>query len=335
MADTVEIREADEALLAQAAALHARRYGGTVEARRAEFRRRFSGAAAGRGSFAVVAILSGRVVGTQTYTEWPYEAEGRRFLVVQSGLTFVEEEARGRGVFSRMLAVGEEGLRRRGVDAVVGYPTPMSLPGFVKDGWTELGALRWYVRPIRWWRVLRKRPAEGGTLGDPVCAGHRVGPEPGWDDSFERAASGGDLRMPCGRASFERRYADRRAEFAFFRDDPVEPRVILVGKRRAKHGFRELIVGEAVARVGADPAAVAAAIDGLARDARLSGTVDALSVLLNPRCERLRRLFSRRGFWRTPETVPFVAKGIGAPLAGSPLGDVARWNLLFSDVDTW
>lgn len=336
MAPGVEIREADEGLLAKAAALHAAHYGGTREEREERWRRRF-GTAAGSGgngsSFAVVAVEGGKVVGTQTYTDWPYEADGQRFAIVQSGLTLVDDAARGKGVFSRMLAVGDEGLRRRGVRAVVGYPTPMSHGGFSKAGWTDVGALRWYVRPIRWWRLVRRRDVGTQGLGSPVAAAHLADPRVGWDGSFERVAARGLLASPCDRAGFERHAADRSADFVFFRDDPGNS--ILVARRRPKHGFRELVVGEAIARKGSDPAGFPEAIRALARDAKRSGTVDAVTVLLNSAAHALRRAFIRAGFWRTGRTVPFIAKGIGAPLSTDGLDRAERWNLLFADIDTW
>lgn len=333
--DGITIAAYESSLLDRFARLHHRYYGDSPEAKIDLIRRRFEHDYTREGSIIVVAMDGDQLVGTQTYTHWPYALGERRFKVIQSGMTLVDEDYRGRRLFVRMLAHGNELARERGVDFVTGFPHQLSYRGLERDGWAHVGYPRWFLRPLNLARILRRRADAGAGFRLALPEEHRLDPEPGWDGGFLRVFSGDRLHMPHDPLAFDYRYAWRLDRYHFFRDDPGDTGVIAVCKTDARHGFRELVIGDLLAREPAARRPISRALGLLIRAARRSRVVDAVSVLVNTRVTGFVSLLAGHGFVPIPKRAIFMVRQIGAPLESLPAGDWRLWNLMHSDIDTW
>jgi len=89
----------------------------------------------------VVAKIGGRVVGFNSWNPWLIPSSREPLLVYQSGASAVGEETRGRGVFAKLLAIGEATAKERGVRYFIGFPNPASLGSFLRAGWELIGHL--------------------------------------------------------------------------------------------------------------------------------------------------------------------------------------------------
>jgi GNAT superfamily N-acetyltransferase len=97
---------------------------------------------------AVVAAHDGRVVGFNTWNPWIVHGPRGPVVAYQSGASAVSDTMRGQGIFGKLLRLGEEVARGRGVAALFGFPNPASLPGFLKVGWEQPSVLRLFVSPL-------------------------------------------------------------------------------------------------------------------------------------------------------------------------------------------
>jgi len=279
-----------------------------------------------RGSIALAGVAGERVIAMQTYSAWPYVRNGVSYRSLQSGATLVHPDFRGRKIFQRLLLEGNRLAIENGHDFFVGFPVPMSLGGFVKDGWTNLGSLRWWTRPLRPFALMR-RSAASVALQPPPCPGKNlsiarlatIGTD---DDAFSLS---NDLDF------LSWRYADRPADFGHYSFSSRNRSVDIILKSTSKHGFREILAGQMRHR-NASPAFVARALLALAWAAYRNGAAAVSTALLNPRPTTLTAMLLA-GFVPGKSTAPLIVK----PLR--PMPEVTSKQLwrgtCLEDIDTW
>lgn len=99
----------------------------------------------------VVAEVGGRVVGFNHWNPWMVPTEDAEIPTFQSGASVVHRSMRGRGVFAKLLAKGEELALKRGVSVFLGFPNPASFDSFIRAGWDHIAdmPLRVHLTPAR------------------------------------------------------------------------------------------------------------------------------------------------------------------------------------------
>lgn len=108
---------------------------------------------AGRGSISV-AEMDGRVVGLNAFMPGRFMAGGQVVLGYQSMDTIVSEEARGQGVFGKLINCF---YAETDGELIYGFPNLNSSPGFFgKLGWTSFGSVPMMMRPLRSGFFLRR-----------------------------------------------------------------------------------------------------------------------------------------------------------------------------------
>jgi len=176
-----------------------------------------------RGSIALAGISGDRVIAMQTYSAWPYVRNGRSYRSLQSGATLVHPDFRGRKIFQRLLREGNRLATANGHDFLVGFPVPMSLGGFVKDGWTNHGPLRWWTRPLRPLALLQRK-APTSTLELPRCPGDNFCTE----SVAPTEGRGGMFSLTDELDFLQWRYSHRAEDFRCFRHSrsPHHPKAV-------------------------------------------------------------------------------------------------------------
>jgi GNAT superfamily N-acetyltransferase len=96
---------------------------------------------------AAVAEIDGRVVGINTFQAARFRVDGKDVVAHQSMDTIVAPDARGQGVFARLVQTYYE---RTDAAVVYGFPNENSAPAFFgKLGWTRYGTVPFLIKPIR------------------------------------------------------------------------------------------------------------------------------------------------------------------------------------------
>ena len=114
-----------------------------------------------------VAELDGVVVGLNQWVPWLLWTSTGIVRGYQSGASAVDESARGKGVFGKLLLEGERIARAEGVEFFFGFPNPASYSGFIKAGWMLQSRMPLRIFPV---------PTTGSpfgrksSIGDPQTA---------------------------------------------------------------------------------------------------------------------------------------------------------------------
>jgi len=279
-----------------------------------------------QGSIALAGISGDRVIAMQTYSAWPYVRNGRSYRSLQSGATLVHPDFRGRKIFQRLLREGNRLATANGHDFLVGFPVPMSLGGFVKDGWTNHGPLRWWTRALRPLALLQRK-APTSTLELPRCPGETFYPE----SVAPTEGRGGMFSLTDEPDFFQWRYSHRAEDFRYFRHSRGTHSVHMILKPSTQHGFKEILIGKVRSRRGSS-AFVGQALLRLGWTAYRNGAAAISTALLNPEPTTLAALILA-GFLPGKATAPLIVK----PLHEMP--DVTNkkfWRgTCLEDIDTW
>lgn len=318
----VHIVALEASMLDDAARLHAREFGSTVEAQRLNLAHRlFADYPAKNGAIGLAAVDRDRVVGVQMWAPWPYEGDGTTVRALQSGATLVDPAYRGRHLFQRLLAEGTRIAREAGAHCFTGFPVDASRPGLIRDGWQEIGRLRWWGSPVRPLLMLR-RGVQPGAVGESFA-----GP-----DLAHYAPLRGRL-VPAPDPDFLAWRYTKPAPAGYRLHLHKEGRrwVACVVKPTAVHNFPELLVGE-VRASHPSSSLVSRALWGLRRAARSSGDVALLAAALLGPDPYLRAGFHRAGWFPHRSTAPFLVK----PLCLSDAASARNWRgVNLEDIDTW
>lgn len=130
-------------------------------------------------SLALVAEAGGELVGFRTFMRWRFVRRGRPLHAVRAVDTATHPECQGRGIFTRLTQRALEVAADDDIDLVFNTPNTRSLPGYLKMGWSPVGAVPIAVRiarPLRFARRLRTRagPVSSGPVPEvglpPVAA---------------------------------------------------------------------------------------------------------------------------------------------------------------------
>jgi GNAT superfamily N-acetyltransferase len=97
----------------------------------------------------LLAESAGVLVGLRVFMRWKWRAHGVEWPAVRAVDTATHPDWRGRGIFSRLTLALLEEMRAKEVAFVFNTPNSQSRPGYLKMGWTSLGGLSIWARPLR------------------------------------------------------------------------------------------------------------------------------------------------------------------------------------------
>ncbi|HEU5149613.1 MAG TPA: GNAT family N-acetyltransferase [Iamia sp.] len=266
---------------------------------------------------AFVAEDAGRLVGFRTFMRWRWRAGARRWEAVRAVDTATHPDHQGKGIFTRLTDGAVDGIRGE-IDLIFNTPNDKSRPGYLKMGWTQVGAVPVALRPRRPLRFARGvRSARAGASDAPIAcrlapAADAFGSPEAVAGLLERVADG-DGRLATDRSVAYLRWRYAEAPGLDYRHVAVHRGGELVGlvfaRPRRRGPLAELTVSEVLVARG-DRATTRA----LLREAGRGSGCDHLATVtgLDP---DLGGAFTRAGFVRLPSQ--------GIVLTTRPLADVA------------
>ncbi|MBA4156934.1 MAG: GNAT family N-acetyltransferase [Gemmatimonadetes bacterium] len=284
----------------------------------------------------LVAEAGGKIVGVRVFMRWQWQLGGRHVQAVRALDTATHPEWRGKGIFSRLTLALVEEMRREGVSFVFNTPNNLSRPGYLKMGWSSMGRVSLWIRPLRPIRMLRTllsksppAPAAGAAPG-----GSRIGDlfrEPRLESFLQSLGEGdGKLRTPRTREYLQWRYGDIPGgiyDAAWDLDGSEGAVVIFRRKNRgalSERRFCEILVGPGSGSVKRART--------LLRELMANTGVDYASAMAGSAREQ--RLLLRSGFLPAPRLGPILTVRPLNPLPGGvdPL-DRSRWRFSLGDLE--
>ena len=95
-----------------------------------------------------IATAGDRIVGFRAMMPWRFKKkDGSSMRAVRAVDTATHPDFQRRGIFSALNTLAVEALTADGVDFVFNTPNADSLPGYVKQGWVDLGPVPLMARP--------------------------------------------------------------------------------------------------------------------------------------------------------------------------------------------
>ncbi len=286
-----------------------------------------------KGSGMVAVARDGkRILGLNGFMSAPFVVDGRKTIGFQSMDTIVSPQARGQGVFSRLLNVFYE---RADASLIYGFPNANSSPAFFgKLGWTRFDQVPMLFRPLRTGFLARRFARFLPDIRVPLTSKRMPGARTiqRFDEDSTRAWHAFSAGIRCA--------VDRDCDFLNWRlaDHPSETYSILaadgafVASNVAdKHGARIGYLMEAIGPNSVLPGLIGEALHRLRND----GAELALAWCL-PGSPNY-RAYRRAGFYPFPTRLRPIMLNFGArPIRGDPdvITDPKSWYISYLDSDT-
>lgn len=264
-------------------------------------------------SIVLVAVAGGRVAAVRAFMRWRLTTpDGGELSCGRAVDTAVHPDWQRRGLFRCLNEAALEIARADGVDLVFNTPNVQSRPGYLKQGWGDVGPIGVMIRPGR--RMLARRPGDSLPAADALLPGARPATGLGGADRAPRG-----LRTVRSAAYREWRF-EQHPTATYRRVDAAGSTAVLRANRR--NGRDELIVSELIGAAGHRPIAAAA------KRSRASYLVAWFS----PGSPERRRAI-RAGMIPVPRVTALnlVARPL-SPLAVDVF-DIASWDLALSDLE--
>jgi N-acetylglutamate synthase-like GNAT family acetyltransferase len=96
----------------------------------------------------LLAIENDGIVGVRAFMHWRWTMGERVVSAVRAVDTATHPDYQGKGIFKRLTLDLVEQCQRAGVHFVFNTPNASSKPGYLKMGWSTLGKLKIYARPL-------------------------------------------------------------------------------------------------------------------------------------------------------------------------------------------
>jgi GNAT superfamily N-acetyltransferase len=201
-------------------------------------------------SIVLVAAEGDRVAAVRAFMRWRLAIpDGGEVSCVRAVDTAVHPDYQRRGLFRSLNESALEIARDDGVDLVFNTPNAQSRPGYVKQGWRDVGPIGVMVRPSR--RMLARRAEDGLPEPSQILLGAERATGLGGQD---RPAFG--LRTPRSEAYRTWRF-EQHPTATYLRVDEAGTTAVLRTNRR--NGHDELVVSELIGSAGRQAITAAAA----------------------------------------------------------------------------
>lgn len=94
-----------------------------------------------------------KIVGCVAYGIQEFWLKGKTIKGVLSFETFVHPAYQGKGVFSKLIELGEETAKLKGIDLMLNFPNSNSLRGFLKGGWKSIESPEYWIKGRNLWTI--------------------------------------------------------------------------------------------------------------------------------------------------------------------------------------
>jgi len=272
-------------------------------------------------SMRIVALDGQKVIGFQTFFYWPYLLDGKLINSYQSGNSIVDINYRGRGVFSRLLNYLDEIKKVKQIDLLVGFPSLVSFNSFIRNRWSNVLNLDWYVKILNPISIIRKFDMQQIVAsGSPACV------------CGNETAKGFTLSCDLEFENWRKSYSASSHYFCFHYDEGGR-HLRFDLKLNMRGWLKELIVGRVKTNCY-DLSFLKKALGKLMQKANQRQAFTFISVALNSKYfeSEILTAFHQLGFKRINKNIFFIVKDYSV---GGSIYKPELWQLYRSDVDTW
>jgi hypothetical protein len=260
----------------------------------------------------ILAVDEGeRLMGFQSFFYWPYKKDGKSYTVYQSGSSIVSKNARGKGVFQKMLNYADTIREKYKIDFLMGFPVEASYKSFISNGWNNPFDLNWYMKiknPLGFLFSWLYKNDNHISLDDQMNSAHY---------RMENQRSFLDWRQNFQHGKY-RVFTFREGQNTFEVNHKVN---------RRKKIFNELIIGEILVN-NSDESFIARAFKKYYRWLFFQFDMAILSFCTNNEKESMNRMVIDYGLKKIENKVYFITKY-------AEQMNSAEWLLYRSDIDTW
>jgi GNAT superfamily N-acetyltransferase len=271
----------------------------------------------------IIAKEDKTVIGFQSFFYWPYTCEGTRYNVFQSGNSLVHPDHRGKGVFRHLLDYLEKNQSTLKIDTLVGFPIDVSVGSLIRNKWSNILNLNWYIKPISFFSLFRKANYDELQKIFPYKSVDLV-KEPVMDM----------LKMATDKEFAEwRKTLYSKNKYYSFHFKNGEGELLLEMKLNIRKKYiKELIIGN-LCSSNYDKSFLELALKSFVSRLRETKCIGMVSMALNRQGDvLLEKLLQQQGFRRIERKIYFCVK----PFSEAQLfKDPARWMIYRGDIDTW
>ena len=289
---------------------------------------------AGKGLVAVCRSNDNKILGMNAFQPGVFQAnDGEKFIAYQSMDTIVSPEARGQGVFGKLLETFYESGNG---DLIYGFPNSQSSKGFFgRLGWTKLGSTPYLIRPLRSGyfgkRLIKSFPDfKLPSLSAKPVDGHTISR---FDDQVEEAVA---KSIPADALCLS-----RNPDYLNWRifDNPINDYIVLsaenqayvIGKVADKHGGKIAYILDAFGEEKLLPGLIAAMVDNFSNQ-----NADAVLGWCLPHSQNI-KAFKKSGFFNLPEKLRPIEINFGTRDLSGKIDNLVRakkWYISYLDSDT-
>lgn len=271
----------------------------------------------------IVALDEQKVVGFQSFFYWPYTFEGKIFNSFQSGNSLTHPDYRGKGIFKKLLNFVFENGNKVDADFFIGFPVQASYGSFVKNKWSNIFDLVWYLKVVN---------PFGFLFGKSILA-----------KVFSR-----DF-MPNGKASIDTFRLNDEAEFVKWKNElkfdkqnyyyhsfkisDKEEIIFEMKFQVRKKIINEIIIGKVYFK-GDSVTKLDIALKDLLKKIGKAKCVTICSICINEQLKNpdYKQVLSTHNFKRLDKKIYFIVKPL---VKGDDVLEAQKWDIGRADIDTW
>jgi len=269
----------------------------------------------------IVALDGKKVVGFQSYLFWPFFFNGKMLHSYQAVRALVSEDYRGQGIFGRLLDYLEIVRQGKRIDLLTGYPIQVSINSLLRNKWSNILNLKWFVKIISPISVLKNLEVSNITLEKKANQNF---------PNFYKKGFFQSINMDF--LSWQKHYVDKQLYF-YFCYNQANKSVEFDLKINFRGRIKELIIG-GIKSNSEDPKILIRAFLELTKAVKNQKAFTILSIAVNEknRDTTILKAIIKSGFKKIRKEIFFCVKDFEV---GKAAYQPENWYLYKNCIDTW
>lgn len=276
-------------------------------------------------SIKIVALDGKKVAGFVSFTLWPYMVHGKAARSFQCGNVIVNSDYRGKGLYNKMLDHLDKVQEKHHIDFLIGFPIKPILGLYLKNKWTHLLNIQWYVKVINPLAYLKSHnPAKFSHF----AIKRKI------QNNLKETSPVYLLNTPefCKWRDAYKPYLLQNEIYYFYYSNGADEIEFDLKLNNRKY-ICEMMVGD-LKSSNYDPVFIRKGLKELTKAIRKTGRVSILSFALNDQCAdtTLLHALKRSLFFKIKKDIFFITKKYNPSVK---IDSVSVWKIFRSDLDTW
>jgi hypothetical protein len=275
----------------------------------------------------LVGVINSQIVAAQLFMHWPLKKGSVSYKVFQSGNSLVHPNFRGQGIFQKMLSEGSAIGHKIKADFFIGFPVQMSYGAFIKDGWVDVGNLRWWTKVLRPIKLARQKWSDKSYKTDNILE------SPFLKNNLNKYSDifSSRLTMRNKKEFIDWRYSQNIiGNYHWYEYVQNNISVAFLYKLTMEHGYSEILVGETYVSE-CNTNIFTKALKKFCDEIKKKSYIQAISfALLSPSVSTIYSLIRNR-FVPHKKTAPLLSKTISSEFPTNKY----KWDISLGCIDTW